>query len=257
MLTRPVDFTWSADPGHCGRYRERVHLFKAMNKPTSTSMMRRLSASQRLAIGAMLVALLFLLMPASMHWTIRLTSAWDSGVAVSLAFSWAVVHGVHSQVTQELTEQQDQSSGLLLAFVVVAACASIAGIVVLMGAAKDASDGDRASHIVLAVVTIVLSWMWIHTRFGFHYAHRYFRHSTPGDPSIVNDRGLRFPGGHPPDFLDFMYFAFTIGMASQVSDVAVTSRSMRRLTFAHAMISFGFNLSIIALTINILSSAIG
>ncbi len=217
---------------------------------------RKLSASQRLAAAAVLGGVSFALLPEQMRWANRLAISWDLGVVLNLALAWILVAGTDSRVTREMTERQDQSSRLLLVFVVVASCASIGGIMVLMGSTKDGGTAHHLERVALAVITIALSWAWIHTRFGFHYAHRYYLLNRPSATPRKVSRGLLFPGDDAPDFLDFMYFAFTIGMASQVSDVAVTSRAMRRLTLIHAITSFAFNLSIIALAINLLSAAI-
>jgi uncharacterized membrane protein len=98
------------------------------------------------------------------------------------------------------------------------------------------------------VVTIVLSWAAIHTTFALHYAHDYYRGAKAG--------GLAFPGEDQPDYWDFVYFSFVIGMTAQVSDVGVTDRMIRRTATAHGVISFIFNTALVALMVNIAASAI-
>jgi uncharacterized membrane protein len=101
------------------------------------------------------------------------------------------------------------------------------------------------------VATILLSWTFIHMMFALHYAHEFYGEDE--GPA----GGLAFPGGDErPDYWDFVYFAFVIGMTSQVSDVAVTSREIRRTVTAHGIVSFVFNVALLALTINIASGVL-
>jgi uncharacterized membrane protein len=105
-------------------------------------------------------------------------------------------------------------------------------------------DAEQAAFI-LAVLTVTLSWTLIHTIFAFHYAHVFYRGEG------IHGRGLDFPGGADPDYWDFIYFSFVIGMTFQVSDVQVTEKGLRRLVVAHGVVSFVFNVAILALTVNI------
>jgi uncharacterized membrane protein len=97
------------------------------------------------------------------------------------------------------------------------------------------------------------SWLVMHTVFAFRYAHRYYQELLAPGP---NGGGLEFPGESPPDYFDFLYSAFVVGMTSQVSDVQVTSREMRRLTPVHSVLAFAFNLLVPALGINVVAGAI-
>ena len=107
----------------------------------------------------------------------------------------------------------------------------------------------RPSELILAMITIGLSWAFIHTMFALHYVHEFYAEN--------GERGMVFPGGEEePDYGDFLYFSLVIGMTSQVSDVAVTSRSMRRLTLVHSVLAFVFNIAVLALSINIIASVI-
>jgi uncharacterized membrane protein len=96
----------------------------------------------------------------------------------------------------------------------------------------------------------VLSWVFIHTIFALHYAHDYY-----GEYG-AKQSGLNFPGDEPPDYWDFVYFSFVIGMTSQVSDVAVAGRPIRRTVIAHGVVSFFFNVALLALMVNLAASAI-
>lgn len=101
-------------------------------------------------------------------------------------------------------------------------------------------------------MTVVFSWLLMHSVFALRYAHNYYGDSLQDHSRHAG--GLEFPGQHPPDYRDFVYFSFVIGMTCQVSDVQVASRMMRRAVLLHGILSFAFNTVILALTINTVSS---
>ena len=101
------------------------------------------------------------------------------------------------------------------------------------------------------MLTILLSWAFMHTIFALHYAHEYY-----GERRDERIGGLNFPEDKEPDYWDFLYFSLVIGMTSQVSDVAVTSKVIRRVVALHGVLSFFFNLTILALTVNMISNFI-
>ena len=128
---------------------------------------------------------------------------------------------------------------------IVAALASLAAIAVELHGIRD-SGGARieGGRLMLAGGTILASWIFVHTMFALHYAHDYY---AGGD-----DRGgLKFPTDTPPDYWDFLYFSFTMGAASQTSDVTVVASRMRRFVLAHTILSFLFNTTVLALAINV------
>lgn len=104
-------------------------------------------------------------------------------------------------------------------------------------------------RIALAASTIVLAWCFFNTLFALHYAHAYY---DSADNEAI-PAGLEFPHTETPDYWDFMYFAFVLGMTFQVSDVQIASRSLRRLALLHGLIAFFFNVVIIALTVNVIA----
>jgi uncharacterized membrane protein len=144
--------------------------------------------------------------------------------------------------------RQDNGQLTILTCTVAAALASLAAIFAQLGMSAAGAERPR-SHLILAASTILLSWAFIHTMFALHYAHEFYD-ETAG-------RGMSFPGDDPhPDYLDFVYFSFVIGMTSQVSDVAITSKLIRRTATAHGIVSFLFNAALLALTVNIAAGAI-
>ena len=177
-------------------------------------------------------------------------AGWCVFAAVNLWLAWLCVAHANPQETKQSVAEQDQSSAIILATVIISAAISLAAIGLLLATSKELPFSARLAHIALAVTTIALSWLLMHARFGFHYAHCYYRkYAKKGDEPVFN-----FPGTHLPDYLDFMYFSYVLGMTSQVSDVTINTRAMRRLALLHGLISFTFNLMIVAFFINVLGA---
>jgi uncharacterized membrane protein len=109
-----------------------------------------------------------------------------------------------------------------------------------------------AVHAGVAIATIVLSWSFMNCMFALHYAHEYYRHVSPEKPRA----GLVFPGRTEPDYWDFLYFSFVIGMTFQVSDVQIEDRGLRRIVLFHGLLAFLFNVLVLSLTINIVGGLV-
>jgi uncharacterized membrane protein len=131
---------------------------------------------------------------------------------------------------------------------VASALASLAAIFAQLGGSAGTTGDRPPAKVALAVFTIMLTWAFIHTIFALHYAHEFYDETDGG--------GLAFPGDREPDYWDFVYFSFVIGMTSQVSDVAITSKLIRRTAAAHGIVSFVFNVALLALTVNLAASAL-
>ena len=175
----------------------------------------------------------------------RLLVGWDIYVGLYLALVAHLMSGADIQRIRGRAAVEDEGQFAILMLTVVAALASLGAIFSELGT----GTGRRPAHIVLAALTILLSWAFIHTIFALHYAHEFYDEDIGG--------GLAFPGGETePDYWDFVYFSFVIGMTSQVSDVGVTHKEIRRTVAAHGVVSFVFNAALLALTVNIAASAI-
>ncbi len=129
---------------------------------------------------------------------------------------------------------------------------NIYAIVVLLMAWVTICTANPRTILFMAALAVIQSWLLIHTVFTLRYAHVFYRSEQEADVE-GSGGGLIFPGGHYPDYQDFAYFSFVVGMTCQVSDVNITSRSMRRLALLHGLLSFAFNTVILALSINIIS----
>jgi uncharacterized membrane protein len=208
---------------------------------------RIIRARPRLFLSALIGLIVVAALPGEWKLTTRFLVGWDVGVVLYLAAAYSVVARADVARIRRQSQQQDEGRLMMLVLIVVAAASSIAAIIVELGAAPGA--GREPLRLALATVTIALSWAFIHTIFALHYAHEFHAVHREGG-------GLNFPGKEEPDYWDFVYFSFIIGMTSQVSDVAITSKVIRRTAAAHGIISFFFNAALLALTVNIAASAI-
>jgi uncharacterized membrane protein len=138
-----------------------------------------------------------------------------------------------------------------LLLTVGAAAFSMAVIAVELHGMKDLPADGQWSHIALAAATIVCSWLVTHTMFALHYAHAYYGDADGNPDTIDRAGGLEFPSTEHPDYWDFLYFSFVVGMTCQTSDVQVSRSGMRRLCLAQGVLAFFFNTVILALSINI------
>ena len=204
---------------------------------------------QRLMYG-LAAALLVAGMPLPMAWPFHGLLAWCIGLTVYLSLAWWLCVGFDASQTRKRAQVQDEPSMVLLLVLLLATTACVAAITVLMQQSRDLSGVQRGLHIGLSVFALAASWLFIQTIFTFHYAHRYYHEEKQNEP---DGPGLVFPGGQDPDYFDFLYYAHVVGMTSQVSDVQVTSREMRRLTLVHSVLSFAFNMLILALSINVVA----
>ena len=218
-----------------------------------TSWIARFGAMQRLGTALVIAAAAFLLQPDSIAWHTRAVAGFDLGAFAYLGLAWALMARADATATRDHALSQDQSGYVIFLFVVGAACASIVAIGFVVGTIRGLSFWPRAWHLALTIAALVSSWLLIQTVFAFHYAHRYY---TGPNVKPGTNASLLFPGGREPDYIDFAYYSFVVGMTSQVSDVAIASRSMRRLTMTHGVLAFLFNIAVLALSINIIASAI-
>ncbi len=206
-------------------------------------------------IFSILVALIVLvLLPSWFSLSTKILCIWDAGMISFLAATWVLMMQAKSKTMRRNAQSQDEGRLVILSIVTTAACASIFAIAFILKETKGKDVSILIPHLLLAVVTIIGSWLLVHTIFAMHYAHEYYQdHQTQSD---CKAGGLDFPEDIEPDYWDFLYFSFVIGMTSQVSDIQITSRSMRRLSLLHSILSFFFNTAIVAMSINIIAGLI-
>jgi uncharacterized membrane protein len=133
--------------------------------------------------------------------------------------------------------------------ILVSSFASMFTVLLIM-ISKDQSSDWELITVFLSITGMMLSWVMVHTIFTFHYAHLYYDESRDDTPEGA---ALDFPNEKKPDYIDFAYFAFVIGMTFQVSDVEISSRKIRRTALAHSLLAFALNTFVVALTINLIA----
>ena len=204
---------------------------------------------QRLVYG-LVTALAVSAVPLPLSWEFRALLAWCVGLVVYLSLAWWLCLAFDAKRTRERAQAQDEPSVVLVLVLLLANAACVVAVTMLMQQSRDLSGIDQALHIGLSATALAASWFFIQTIFAFHYAHRYYFEEKLDEP---DGPGLKFPGGLDPDYFDFLYYAHVVGMTSQVADVQVTSREMRHITLVHSVLAFGFNMLILALSINVVA----
>jgi uncharacterized membrane protein len=197
-----------------------------------------------------LAAVSWALVPASFDAISRWVAAWDIYAGSTLLLIAAAMFTADAATIRKVANSEDLGRLLAFAFVLVAAMASLLAVVALMGTLSSLSRTALTQHVALSIVAVLEAWLLVHTVFTLHYAHIYYDNDKTHNGDT---RGLEFPGNDPePDYLDFAYFAFTIGMAAQTADVTIPGKRQRRTALLHALISFAFNTAIVALSISAL-----
>jgi uncharacterized membrane protein len=243
---------------------------------------RVLAARPRFVIAVAVGMAVGFLTPDALATVSRALLGWNAAIVCYLATVVASTRNSSHHRIRLQAQMLDDGRFFVLILCALAAVAAIGAIVAELGAAKDLKGLDRAGRLVLAAGTIVTSWLFIHMVFALHYAHEYYlerrlsgaeggeqsaeEFDIDGDgdvdeedvaaaAEIVADPrgGLIFPGTKQPGYIDFIYFSYIIGVASQTADVSISSRPMRVVSLAHSILSFFFNTTILALTINLVA----
>lgn len=219
----------------------------------------RLDAHQRLMIALGVTAVVFFLIWNKVSVPALIMISWASCATMIIILNWLIILTAHPREMRQIARLKDSSRISILLFVITASCVSLFAIIfLLLNHSKDVQHVQVTKHVLMSIGSVVISWWMLHTMFTMSYAHMYYT-NTPksNDPKEAVIGGLQFPEEKNPDYLDFVYFSFVIGMTFQVSDVEISSRSIRRLALLHAVISFAFNTAIVALSINVVSGLIG
>ena len=221
-------------------------------RATVRSVWRSIRIRPRLYLGALAGLAVVLVLPANMSNALRWTIAWNVGGLAYLLSTFRLIHRSRVETIRARAARQDDGRNAVLVVILLAIFASFGAIAGLINDAKAAKEIFKLAYVGLAALTIFVSWMVTQIAFTLHYAHEYYLPEETGQPSA----GLIFPADTTPDFWDFFYFATSIGATSQTSDVAIKSKSIRRIVTAHAIVSFFFNTTVLALTINLAASLI-
>ena len=227
-------------------------------KPIPSLYLGRLVVGRpRLVIGIVLALVSYPLMPRDWLHETRLLIAWNIGTLAYVGLNMIAISRATAKSIRWRARVTDEGKFAILILVSIAALASMAAIIAELGVTKDLKGLDKGLHLGLAGLTIVSAWVFIHFTFAMHYAHEYFDETKTQDGETPKlQGGLNFPDTDEPDYWDFLYFSFIIGVASQTADVSISSKVMRRTSLAHSILAFFFNSAILALTINIAAGLI-
>lgn len=215
----------------------------------------------RLTFGVVVgvVTYLLLLLLPQVAPRLRFIIGWDVGATTALLAMYQVLRKAGPEEMKQNALRQDAGQWVVLILTIFAATASLVVIATEMPLLKEADDLEKYARAALVIFTIALSWAFTQTIFALHYAHDYFLDlempgGRPGDPS----GRLTFPGDPKrlPNYGDFLYFSFTIGMTFQVSDVQVCDPSIRRIVLLHGVAAFFYTTGILALTVNLVAGLV-
>lgn len=175
-------------------------------------------------------------------WQVSSLLAWDTGAAIFCAWVWVAVRGADAATTQRIATREDDSRPAADLVLIASSVASLLGVGFALLQASNQSGVARALTTAVAVATVVLSWLAVQTVFTLRYAHLYYL-----------DGGIDFHNPQAPDYGDFAYVAFTLGMTYQVSDTDLTSKKIRMTALRQALLSYVFGIAVIAITINVVA----
>ena len=133
--------------------------------------------------------------------------------------------------------------------VLLLAITALIMLIVLVAVHGELKGKNDSVAILLVIATLVLAWLFSNVMYALHYAHLFYQ---PDDDGEGDQGGLEFPKTEEPDYWDFAYFSFTLGMTFQTSDVDISGRGMRRVVIGQCLAAFVFNLGVLAFTINVL-----
>lgn len=204
---------------------------------------KKIAPPRFLLFAAVFVAGLLLAIP-PLGWGRGTMAAFDVAAIVFLIAVSTLLKRNEADKMREAAERNDANRAGLLALSAVVIIAVLAAV-----AAELRAPGQlTAGATTLIVVTLVIAWLFANTVFALHYAHIYYL----ADDSGGDGGGLDVPETKEPDYWDFIYFAFTLGMTFQTSDVQITARGVRKIATLHSLLAFVFNLGVVAFTINVL-----
>jgi uncharacterized membrane protein len=196
------------------------------------------------AVGALLI-------PARLGIAVRVIAGWDAAAFSMGVLAWALILRCDVKQTRRLAAEEDPGRAAVWVIVILASVFSLFATVGGLRGARVCASELRPTFVALSVVAVASAWGLTHTAYTLRYAHLYYRDDGDGEG------GLSFPGDQSPAYLDFAYYAFTIGMCFQTSDVTITSRQIRRATMAHAVLSFGYNTAILATAVSLVVGFFG
>jgi uncharacterized membrane protein len=178
-------------------------------------------------------------------WQAAVLLGWDVTAASVLAWTWVIIGPRDAKRTRQIALREDPSAPVADTIIVVAGVVCLGAVAFVLIKASNSHGGSKALLIAIGVLSVALSWAAVHTIFTTRYARIYYG-GTEG--------GIDFNEKDAPNYVDFAYMAFTIGMTFQVSDTNISSKQIRSTALRHALLSYLFGAVIVGLTINVVAS---
>ena len=219
-------------------------------------------------IECLTALLLFLGLYHHLPFPIPVIAAWYGFAVTSITLTWLFIFTKNPHEIRKQLRLKDNTRRFFFFLVILAAVASFLATWLLLSLVKEKFTPHLSESVMFGLLTIAISWIFVHTRFAALYAHFYYRATARTEAvepllkaTTANEEnqenitgGLIFPGHEKfPDYWDFVYFSFVIGMTCQVADVGIAQHRLRRLVLLHGLIAFFFNTSILALVVNIIA----
>jgi len=202
-------------------------------------------------IGALAGILVAALVPHPVRLVARILTGWDAAIWVYLVQIWSRMAFTTRRNVRRHARREDENAGIVLFVICMATVASLAAIVFELGTTHDLGIASKVLHSLLTWMTLIGAWFLIPTIFTLHYARLYYT-SPPDSPALI------FPErGTAPNYWDFLYFSFTIAVASQTADISLGNYIARRTALAQSILSFYFNIAVLGLCVNIAASMFG
>ena len=220
------------------------------SQPSLGVRMRLSSAAVRVTYGLLAGAVVGAVVSLAMPPSAAILLGWDVGVTIYLAWTWSAVRGLDPTVTAQRAKREDPSTPVADLVIIGAGTAALAAVGFALVKAGQAHGGTKAYLVSLGLLSVVLSWTVVHTVFALRYARAYYSRRAGSERA----GGIEFNEDEPPTYIDFAYFAFTIGMTFQVSDTNITTRAVRRATLHHALLSYLFGSVLLGLVINVVAT---
>lgn len=221
-----------------------------IKSPAKNNFLLHLSPLQRILLGIFFSAAAYFILPKDSDPLVEVMTVWIVFASVYLVTGWIILYKMPISQIKKTAKKDDGSKLFVFLMVIFSSLASFI-IVLLLMISKAGDSSGHGIFIFVSITGILLSWFMVHTLYTFHYAHMYYDDNP--DDNTKDAEGLEFPGNDAPDYIDFAYFAFTIGCTFQVSDVDISSRLIRRSVLWHGLLSFALNTFVVALTINLIA----
>lgn len=189
----------------------------------------------------------------SAGWEVRIVAGWNAGAVLLLLLAWSVIWRCDPGRTHRRAASEDPGRRAVWGIILGASSLSLFSAAYVLRRAKLLPPAYQALLVILCLAGVVTAWCLTHTAYTLRYAHLYYRDD---DEDGSHNAGLVFPNNDPPDYYDFAYFAFTVGMCFQVSDVTITSKIIRRAVLMHSVLSFAYNTAIVALAMNLVAGLV-